>query len=130
MFRDKVRKQVSVYERSMSLVGPYVDLAPLYDAAMRVTLNERVRGKNYMDVQNFYTALCDNTRCGCTEIAAGFSRDVLSALAEWPRLQAIIDSNVTLLNRCRQIASLSPDKPKCRVFSDPDRSSPMDLVNI
>lgn len=130
IFRDKVRKQVSVYDRSIALVGPFVDLEPLYEAACRISLQERVMSNNYVDIQDFYTALCDNVRSGCTEIAATFSRDTLRSLAEWPRLQAIIDSNVTLCNRCREIAAKCPGKPKWRVFSDPDRSSPADLVNI
>jgi len=130
IFRDKVRKQVSVYNRSIALVGPFTDLEPLYEAACRVTLHERVRSNNYVDVQNFYTALCDNTRSGCTEIATAFSRDILNALTEWPRLQTIIDSNVTLYKRCREIADRCPNKPKSRIFSDPDHSNPMDLVNI
>ena len=130
MVREKIRKQVKVYERSIALVGPYTDLEPLYEAACRITLNEKMRSKNYIDVQDFYTALCDNTRSSCTEIVAKFSRDVLEALAEWPRFQAIIDSNSTLLERCRLIAAKSPDKPKYRVFSDPDRSSPTDLLGV
>ena len=85
---------------------------------------------NYIDIQDFYTALCENTRSDCGEISASFSRDILKNLAEWPRLQAIIESNVTLYERCREIADQSAGKPKCRVFSDPDRSNPMDLVNI
>lgn len=130
LFRDKVRKQTTVYSRSIELVGPYVNLEPLYEAACRVTLHERVRSNNYIDVHDFYTALCDNTRSGCTEIAARFSLEVLSSLAEWPRLQAIIDSNELLLERCKAIATAMADKPKPRVFSDPDRSSPHDFVNI
>ena len=130
IFRDKVRKQVSVYERSIALVGPFVDLGPLYEAACKVSLHERMTGSNYIDIQDFYTALCDNTRSGCTEIAASFSRDTLHNLAEWPRLQAIIDSNKTLLDHCREFAAKSHDKPNCRIFSDPDRSSPADIVNI
>lgn len=130
IFRDKVRKQVGVYDSSIALIGPFTDLEPLYETARRITIAERVRSNNYIDIQDFYTALCENTRSGCVEIAATFSRDILKDLAEWPRLQAIIESNVTLYKRCREIADQSAGKPKCRVFSDPDRSNPMDLVNI
>ncbi len=130
IFRDKVRKQTGVYDSSIALIGPFVDLDPLYEAACRVTLNERLRGNNRIDIQNFYTALCENTRSACVEIAATFSRNILNDLAEWPRLQAIIESNNTLYERCKEIAEQSAGKPKCRVFSDPDRSNPMDLVSI
>lgn len=130
IFRDKVRKQISVYNSSIALVGPFIDLEPLYEAACKVSLQERVMSNNYIDIQDFYTALCDNTRSGCTEIAAIFSRDTLHNLAEWPRLQAIINSNRTLLDRCREIADKNSDKPNCRFFSDPDRSSPADILNI
>lgn len=130
IFRDKVRKQVGVYDGSIALIGPFTDLEPLYEAACRVNIAERGSSNNYIDIQDFYTALCENTRSGCVEISATFSRDILKNLAEWPRLQAIIESNVTLYERCREIADQSAGKPKCRVFSDPDRSNPMDLVNI
>lgn len=127
ILRDKIRKQANVYNSSIALVGPYTDLGPLYEAACCKT---NVHGNHYVDIQDFYTALCDNTRTGCTEIASAFYRDTLHDLAEWPRLQAIIESNVTLHERCRAIADQNAGKPKCRVFSDPDRSSPMDLVDI
>ncbi len=127
ILRDKIRKQANVYNSSIALVGPYTDLGPLYEAACCKT---NVHGNHYVDIQDFYTALCDNTRTGCTEIASTFYRDTLHDLAEWPRLQAIIESNVTLHERCRAIADQNAGKPKCRVFSDPDRSSPMDLVDI
>lgn len=125
LFRDKVRKQVKVYESSIDLVGPFVDLEPLYEAACRVTLHERVRSNNYIDVHDFYTALCDNTRSGCQEIAARFSRDVLAELAGWPRLQDMIVFNEHLLERCRSIAAATAGMPKPRVFSDPDRMGPL-----
>ena len=119
ILRDKIRKQANVYNSSIALVGPYTDLGPLYEAACCKT---NVHGNHYVDIQDFYTALCDNTRTGCTEIASTFYRDTLHDLAEWPRLQAIIESNVTLHERCRAIADQNAGKPKCRVFSDPDRS--------
>lgn len=65
ILRDKIRKQANVYNSSIALVGPYTDLGPLYEAACCKT---NVHGNHYVDIQDFYTALCDNTRTGCTDI--------------------------------------------------------------
>ena len=130
MVRDKVRKQAAVYRRSADMAANLTNLQPLYEAAVRISPMERVRSRNFLDVQTFFVALCENIRSRCGEMSSIFAWEILSDLADWPRFQEIIDTNAKLLETCLEVDSQFAEKPKYRFFSDPDRSSRVDLLDL
>lgn len=128
VFRDKVRRQARVYERSLAQVRSSVDLEPLYAEACKISLGERVRKDNHIDINDFYTALCDNTAGACSAMTTAFLRDTLLALAAWEGIDNIIEANTELVDRCRDILARTADGAAApRVFSDPSVRSPFDI---
>lgn len=126
-FREKLKGQIRIFNDSINLITPLTDLQPLYQAAARITIAERIRNDNHEDISEYFRALYDNALKMCTRQNAIFSRNLLSDIIASREIEAIIDKNIRFRANCMLMTADTYTGPAPRFFTDPDIITPNSL---
>lgn len=121
MLRKKIRKRIGVYERSIAVLRPNVDVLSLYEHAVNIPEAERALKRNDKDIAEFYTALCKTASNVCRKIITRFLRDTIESICDSDEWDRVIDSIKKLRTYCHKLVKeypLGDNYPD--IFSNPD----------